>query len=67
MIKCWVDKDVFNLYNKKNLSGLSMFIDFEKTFDSVEWNFMSSTLFKFNLGCNFQKWVRLLHIEPRAH
>ena len=48
-------QDVFDLYNKKNLSGLFMFIDFEKAFDSVEWNFMFSTLSKFNLGCDFQK------------
>ena len=59
-------QDVFDLYNKKNLSGLFMFIDFEKAFDSVEWTFMFSTLSKFNLGCDFQKWVRLLYIEPRA-
>ena len=59
-------QDVFDLYNKKNISGLFMFIDFEKAFDSVEWNFMFSTLSKFNLGCDFQKWVRLLYIEPRA-
>ena len=28
--------------------------------------FIFSTLSKFNLGCDFQKWVRLLYIEPRA-
>ena len=54
-------RDVFDLYNMKNLSGLFMFIDFEKEFDSVEWTFMFGTLSKFNLGCDFQKWVRLLY------
>ena len=57
-------QDVFDMCNKKNLSGLFMFIDFEKAFDSVEWTFMFSTLSKFNLGCDFQKWVRLLYIKP---
>ena len=60
-------QDVFDLYNKKNLSGLFMFTDFEKVFDSVEWSFMFSTLSKFNLGCDFQKWFKLLYIELRAH
>ena len=59
-------QDVFDLYNKKNLSGLFMFIDFEKAFDSGEWTSMFSILSKFNLGCDFQKRVRLLYIEPRA-
>ena len=29
-------QDVFDLYNKKKLSGLFMFVGFEKAFDSIE-------------------------------
>ena len=39
-------QDVFDLYNKKNLSGLFMFIDFEKVFDSVEWTFCLAVYLK---------------------
>ena len=46
-------QDVFDLYNNKKLSGLFMFVDFEKAFDSIEWAFLFRTLAKFNLGCDF--------------
>ena len=52
--------------NKKKLSGLFMFVDFEKDFDSIEWAFLFRTLAKFNLGCDFQQWVKLLYTSPYA-
>ena len=59
-------QDVFDLYNNKKLSGLFMFVDFEKAFDSSEWAFLFRTLAKFNLGCDFQQWVKLLYTSPYA-
>ena len=59
-------QDVFDLYNKKKLSGLFMFVYFEKAFDSIEWAFLFRTLAKFNLGCDFQQWVKLLYTSPVA-
>ena len=43
-----VVQDVFDLYNEKNYSGLTLFADFKKEFDSLEWNFLFSVLQKFN-------------------
>ena len=34
-------QDIFQLYNQKNYPGLFMFIDFQKAFDSIEWDFYS--------------------------
>ena len=40
--------------NQENIPGILVFIDFEKAFDSIEWNFIISCLNKFNFGTNFQ-------------
>ena len=53
-------QDIFDLYNEKNYSGLMLFADFKKAFDSLEWNFLFGVLQKFNFGEDFQKWVKLL-------
>ena len=59
-------KDIFDLYNKHNYSGLLLFADFKKAFDSVEWDFLFSVLQKFNFGKNFQEWIQLLYTKPCA-
>ncbi len=39
-------------------------LDFEKAYDSLEWNFMIESLKKFNFGINFIKWVEILYNNP---
>lgn len=36
-------------------------IDFEKAFDSLEWDFLFKTLDKMNFGVSFIKWVKLFY------
>ena len=48
-------QDVFDLYNEKRFQGAILFADFTKAFDSIEWEFLFSTLSKFNFGEGFQK------------
>ena len=45
----------------KNLSGIFLFIDFEKAFDTLEWNFILDTLKFFNFGLNFIKWFSTIY------
>ena len=40
----------------KNEPGILLFIDFEKAFDSLEWDFLEL----FNFGPDFIKWVNML-------
>ena len=40
-----------------NLPGLVVFLDFEKAFDSLEWNFLFRTLEKFGFKENFVRWI----------
>lgn len=39
-------------------------MDFEKAFDSVEWNFLFKTLETFNFGTNFINWIKILYKNP---
>ena len=45
--------DIFDYCEETNEDGVLLFLDFEKAFDSVEWNFLIKTLHKFNFGNNF--------------
>lgn len=46
---------MFELYEEnKNLSGILLFIDFEKAFDSLEWNFLFKVLEVINFGLMFR-------------
>ena len=40
---------IINYTAEENLPGLSLFLDFEKAFDTVEWNFIQKTLGMFGL------------------
>ena len=53
--------DVVN-YSKRNcLSGILIAIDFEKAFDTLEFNFLTRILHKFNFGPSFIHWIRILY------
>ena len=41
----------------KEISGILLFIDFEKEFDSIEWNFIKRSLELFNLRPFITKMV----------
>ena len=53
--------DVMNLTLKENVPGLLIFIDFQKAFDSLEWNFLLSCLEAFNFGPDFIRWVKTFY------
>ena len=44
-----------------NLEGIALFIDFEKAFDSLEWDFLRKTLDTFQFGHEFKSWVKILY------
>ena len=49
--------DVMEFTVKENIPGLMLFIDFQKAFDSVEWEFLFKCLEAFNFGTDFLHWV----------
>ena len=56
--------DIYDICENENIPGALLTIDFEKAFDSIEYNFMYETLKKFNFGENFIKWISILYNEP---
>lgn len=56
--------DIFDYWEKSNESGILLFADFQKAFDSVEWEFLLQSMRKFNFGDNFVKWVKILYTNP---
>jgi len=45
----------------KKLPGLLLFIDFEKAFESLEWDFLEKCFEKFNFGPDFRTWVHIFY------
>ena len=50
----------------KKLPGLLLFIDFEKAFDSLEWDFLEKCLEKFNFGPEFRRWVHIFYNDAQS-
>ena len=56
--------DIFNYCENNKKEGVLLFLDLEKAFDSVEWNFLIKTLEKFNFGNDFINWIKILYKKP---
>ena len=41
----------------KDIPGVAVFLDFEKAFDSVEWNYIQKCLEATNFGPHLRQWV----------
>ena len=55
--------DILSYTEKQNLSGILLSLDFQKAFDTLEWDFMLKTLKAFNFGEGFIRWVKLLYTD----
>ena len=54
--------DDIMFYTKEyGLSGLAVAIDFEKAFDSLDWEYLNKALSAFNFGESFIKWVNIFY------
>ena len=53
--------DIMELTDAENIPGLLIFIDFQKPFDTLEWDFLLKCLDAFNFGHDFIHWVRLFY------
>ena len=53
--------DVIDHTKKQNIPGILLFIDFEKAFDSIDWDFMLKCLDVFGFGPRFKGWVETFY------
>ena len=56
--------DILDHCEENNSDGILLFLDFEKAFDSIEWNFLFKTLEKHHFKQNFIKWMKILYKNP---
>ena len=55
--------DTMHFTKAKNIPGVAVFLDFEKAFDSVEWNFIQKCLETFNFGLDLRQWIKVFHTD----
>ena len=46
-------QDFFDFCSAQNRNGILLFLDFEKTFDSVKWKILYKIIKKFSIGYNY--------------
>ena len=46
---------------KENIPGLMIFLDFQKAFDNVEWDFILECLESFSFGPECVGWVKTFY------
>ena len=58
--------DIMEYLDAKKNSGLLLFIDFEKAFYSLEWDFMNKALKSFNFGPNVKRWITFFYKDVQG-
>ena len=55
--------NIMDYLTESNEAALLLSADFEKAFDSLEWDFVEYTLKKFNFGDSLIRWVKIFYNE----
>ena len=58
--------DIIDYAEKHNKPGVLLFLDFEKAFDSLNWNFIHACLKKMGFKNDFCRWIRIIYMDPKA-
>ena len=48
---------------EKNIPGVAVFLDFEKAFDSIEWNFSYKYLETYYFGLDLRQWIKVFYTD----
>jgi hypothetical protein len=59
--------DVMQYLKEKKLPGVILFLDFQKAFDSLNWNFIFKCLKKFGLKDEFCNWIKVIYDDAKAY
>ena len=51
--------DIYEYFEEYDIDGILLFLDIQKAFDSVEWNFIFKVLKLFNFGESFIEWIKI--------
>jgi exonuclease III len=58
--------DIMGYTKLMDKNGIIAFLDFEKAFDTINWDVIYDALNKFNIGPNLIKWVQTIYKTPEA-
>lgn len=58
--------DIMDLTLKQKVLDLLIFMDFQKAFDSLEWNFLLSCSQGLNFGPDLIRWVKTFYNDIRT-
>ena len=61
LVKATSIMDVMDYTKKQNIPGILLFIDFEKAFDSIDWEFMIKCLDVFGFGPSLKGWIETFY------
>ena len=53
--------DIIDYSESLKLPGILLFIDFEKAFDSIEWDFLYQPQKAFNFGPTLMRWIKTFY------
>ena len=52
--------------SKSKYTGTTLFLDFKKAFDSIEWDFLIKALETFGFGNMLVKWIKTVYTKPES-
>ena len=58
--------DALSEAENRRMVGMILLIDFEKAFDSIEWDFMDQVLEYFGYGESLRKWVKVFYTDVES-
>ncbi|KAI9919546.1 hypothetical protein PsorP6_017313 [Peronosclerospora sorghi] len=59
--------DLQDLATRRDEEAYALFLDFQKAFDRVNWDYMFRLLERMGFGTTFIQWIKLLYTDPQAH
>ena len=59
--------DLQDLVTSRDEEAYALFLDFQKAFDRVNWDYMFRLLERMGFGTEFVQWIKLLYTDPQAH
>ena len=59
--------DLIQYAAEKKESGMLLFCDWEKAYDSLDWNYLKAVLRHLKFGDNFIKWINLIYPSSTSY